>query len=276
MAKKKSNKMTCRKCGKEKVDVRDFYSTPSQLYNTVGRIDVCKECIQERYNELLTIYGGKANDAFRHLLMNFDIHYCAELYEKSSTTDNLIGEYMRLVNQRKETRDKTSMNNTIDSIEINDVSLEDGIISMDLIDFWGEGYSAREYTRLEKSYKKYSEHYPNKRLQEQEIIKQLCELEIMKENCRRTGDRNGYDKISTQIRKTMEDLRVLPKQAEEEQTNNLGYIIELIEYNEPIPMKHKEFDDVNGIEKLIERTFIRPFKRVFGLKDRTEGDSNED
>jgi hypothetical protein len=98
----------------------------------------------------------------------------------------------------------------------------------------------------------------------------------MKENCRRTGDRNGYDKISTQIRKTMEDLRVLPKQAEEEQTNNLGYIIELIEYNEPIPMKHKEFDDVNGIEKLIERTFIRPFKRVFGLKDRTEGDSNED
>jgi hypothetical protein len=66
------------------------------------------------------------------------------------------------------------------SIEINDVSLEDGIISMDLIDFWGEGYSAREYTRLEK----YSEHYPNKRLQEQEIIKQLCELEIMKENCR--------------------------------------------------------------------------------------------
>ena len=66
----------------------------------------------------------------------------------------------------------------------------------------------------------------------------------------------GYDKICTQIRKAMDDLRILPKQTgDDDEDFNVGHIAELIEYYEPIPMTTKEFDDVNHIEEYIERKY---------------------
>lgn len=277
MSKRKLDRITCRVCDKEKMASKDFYSTKSAFYNTIGRIDICKDCIMTRYSELLTLYDGETYVAFKHLCMNLDVYFSEELYIELVNTNNFIGEYFRLLNSRKNTRDKTSLNNKLGSNEThNEITLKDGVVSADLILKWGEGYTASEYNRLEMKFKTYAEHYPNKRLQEQEIIKQLCELEIMKENCRKSADRGGYDKICTQIRKTMDDLRVLPRQsAEEDEQLTVDYIIKLIEFEEPIPSCHPEFDDVNGIEKMIDKYFVKPFKRVMGLADRVAGGNDE-
>ena len=40
-------------------------------------------------------------------------------------------------------------------------------------------------------------------------------------------------------------------------------------------IKIEEFNDINGIEELIEKYFIKPFKRVFGLANKEFGDDNE-
>ena len=78
----------------------------------------------------------------------------------------------------------------------------------------------------------------------------------MKESCRRSGDKNGYDKICTQIRKAMDDLRILPKQTgDDDEDFNVGHVAELIEYYEPIPTTTKEFDDIN--EKVDEHIFYK-------------------
>lgn len=280
MARKvKVEKMQCLSCGVERYISRDFYKTSSRLYKyTNDRIPICKNCMIDIFNELLTLYDGKHNETFRHWCTLFDIFYDDLLYIECCEKDNFIGEYMRLVSSTKDRRDKTSFNNDINSkLVVDNVGLDDGVISTDISDFWGEGYTAKEYARLERKYKKYSENYPNKRLQEQEMIKSLCELELMREKCRKNDDRNGYDKITTQIRKTMDDLRILPKQsADEEEQLTIGYIIKQIEYNEPIPDKHEEFNDINGIEKLIEKYFVTPFKRVMGLKKLETGDKDEE
>lgn len=278
MAKKTIEKIKCTCCGKEKYATRDFYKSASELNSDTERLNICKECVQNRYEKLLTVYNGNSTNAFRHLLMNLDEYFDEELYNSCVIKDgiNFIGDYFRQVNGTKDRRDKTSLNNTSIPNENNDIKLEDGIISEELIDKYGEGYTASEYRKLERKYKIYSEHYPSKRLQEQEILKQLAELDLMKEKCRITGDKNGYDKISTQIRRTMEDLNVLPKQStDDEDEMTLGNILKLIEYEEPVPMTSNEFDDVNKIEKIMDKYFVSPFKRVLGLKNKNVGDMDE-
>lgn len=274
---KVEKKLCIGKCGKEK-RLGEFYKSNSEL-NSDGKLPWCKDCVQDRYNTLLTIYDGKSISAFKHLLMNLDEFFSEELYNECVIKDGtkFIGEYFKVVNRDKNYRENTSLNNTLESNETKDIQLEDGnIVNESLVDKWGEGYTASEYRKLERKYKVYSEHYPNKRLQEQEILKQLAELDLMKEKCRVGGDKNGYDKISTQIRKTMEDLNVLPKQsADEEEQLTLGNIIKMIEYEEPIPMTSPEFDDVNKIEKIMDKYFITPFKRVLGLKNKDFGDVDE-
>ena len=273
----KVEKKVCLKCTSEK-RLGEFYKSNSEL-NSDGKLPWCKDCVQDRYNTLLTIYNGRSLDSFKHLLFNLDEFFSEELYNECVMKDGtkFIGEYFKVVNRDKNYRENTSLNNTLESNESKDIQLEDGnIVDESLVDKWGEGYTASEYRKLERKYKIYSEHYPNRRLQEQEILKQLAELDIMKEKCRVSGDKNGYDKISTQIRRTMEDLNVLPKQsADEEEELTLGNIIKMIEYEEPIPMTSPEFDDVNKIEKIMDKYFITPFKRVLGLKNKDFGDVDE-
>lgn len=275
---KKETKMKCLKCGSEKMIQRDFYRSASELHNgSYSRIPICKTCIIEHYNKLLNTYDGNSNSAFRHWCITFDTYYDETLYLQCIEKDNFIGDYMRLTGSTKDRKDKTSLNNKLPDGNVKVVELEDGSkITDEYIDKWGEGYSASQYRKLERKYKIYSEHYPNKRLQEQEILKQLVELDVMKEECRISGDKTGYDKISTQIRKTMEDLNVLPKQsADEEEQLTLGNIIKMIEYEEPIPMTSPEFDDINKIEEIMDKYFITPFKRVLGLKSKDFGEVDE-
>ena len=269
-------KKKCLKCNTDK-RIGEFYKSNSNLNND-GKLPICKDCIQDRYNDLLSVYNGKSLNAFKHLLFNLDEFFSEKLYNECISTSGtkFIGEYFKVVNRDKNYRDKTSLNNTLESNESKDIHIDDGIVSEELVDKWGEGYNSSEYAKLERRYKTYSEHYPNKRLQEQEILKQLAELDLMKEKCRINGDNTGYDKISTQIRKTMEDLNVLPKQSmDEDEELTLGKIIKMIEYEEPIPMTSSEFDDVNNIEHIMNTYFITPFKRVLGLKNKDFGDANE-
>lgn len=263
---RKAEKIICNCCSKE-LRVSEFYKSNSKLNLVTGKLPICKSCLQDRYNELLTIYEGNSNDAWRHICFNLDIFYDENLYIECSSKDNFIGEYFRLLST-KDRKDKTSLNNTLKNGDVNDIALEDGVINSELIDFWGEGYSASEYNRLERKYKKYTKHYPSEKLQEQEIIRNLCELEMMRENCRISGDKTGYDKVNTQIRKSMDDLNVLPSKMQkygEDKNLTIGKLIETIEKEEPIPDVHPEFDDIDKIKWMLDRYFINPFKKVFGL-----------
>ena len=65
------------------------------------------------------------------------------------------------------------------------------------------------------------------------------------------NDKNGMDKITTQIRKTMEDLNVLPSKMQKYGNSDKitpGQLILEVETKEPIPDKHPEFNDVDKIE----------------------------
>ena len=264
---RKIEKKICTCCGKE-LQLKEFYKSSSELY-TDGKLPICKECFNERFSKLLNLYDGKINDAWKHLCYNLDMFYDEQLYLSCCGKDNFVGEYMRLL-ATKDRRDKTSLNNSVhDNREMNEIALDDGIITEEIVDFWGEGFSAKEYMRLERKYKKYTKHDPSESLQEQEIIKNLCELEIMRENCRRNGKTSEYDKVTTQIRKSMDDLNVLPSKMQkygEDDDVVPGVLIYKIERHEPIPDKHEEFNDVDKIKWLVDRYLARPLRLFFGME----------
>ena len=286
MAKKTIEKIKCTCCGKEQ-RLSEYYKSASKMYtNNNEKIPICKSCMKDRYTQLLNYYNGDAKLSLKHLCLNLDIFFFEKLFIECSAKDDvdMIGEYMRLLS-RKETKDKTSVDNLmIDESENKKIAIGNELVDEEIIDFWGEGYSSKEYIRLEKKYKKYTKHYPSESLQEQEIIKSLCELEIMKENCRLSGDKNGYNKVNTQIRKSMDDLNVLPSKMQkygEDKNITIGKLIETIEKEEPIPDIHPEFEDIDKIKWMLDRYFINPFKKVFGLDDNlsyedVENDTYED
>ena len=66
---RKIEKKICTCCGKE-LQLKEFYKSASTMYD--GKLPICKNCLADRYNTLLTTYEGSSIDAFKHLMMNLD------------------------------------------------------------------------------------------------------------------------------------------------------------------------------------------------------------
>ena len=47
-----AKKIKCTCCGTEKTNTREFYASNSYLYKDIGRIPICKSCIEEKYNTI--------------------------------------------------------------------------------------------------------------------------------------------------------------------------------------------------------------------------------
>ena len=259
------NKLKCFSCGEEK-GLKDFYRSPSDLYEQEGKMLVCKSCIKKRYEKLLSLYKGDKLKAFKHTLLNLDAYFDELLYKQCiSTEENFLGEYFRLLATR-DRKYKTSLDNTAMGEES---KLTTNSVTDDLVDFWGEGYEYKDYLTLEMKYKQYTKYYPSESMQEKQIIKTLCELEVEKTKCRINGDMNGYNKMNDQISKKMGELDIIPSKAKkygEDKDLVVGKLIEMIEKEEPIPDVHPEFNDIDRIMYWLNRYFIKPLRKVINLE----------
>lgn len=268
MAAKRPSKITCRRCSKEKVATRDFYSTKSELYNSIGRIDICKDCILEMYNKLLTLYDGKSNESFRHLCLLLDVYYSEEIYQQCVGEDNFIGQYMRNINSKKETKEKTSFNNKIDSIENNDVALGDGnIINEDIITRWGRNRKYEDYMLLEKRYKQKIEDYPSKKPAEKSILRSMCLLELDIEEAR-VSDKKSVPALEKTLSDKFKQLGINPsddKMYDEQSMLMFGVIMGIIENDYPVMDEQGIYKDVDGMNWYWYRNLIVPTMKAWDM-----------
>lgn len=271
-----SKKQTCICCKKEKLSTRDYYKNNSTLFRE-PRMVVCKDCIDVYYKELLNQYEGDTRAAFKHLCFNLCVFFDEDLYEScvAEFGEKFFGKYMMKVNCNKEYKDKTTLNNKLlDDNKVKNIQLKDGIISDELTFKWGEGYTAKEYARLEQLYKKYINNYPSEKLNQQDIIKDIAISQILKERAIQKNDVSTFNKLSDLLSKKMGDLDVLPSKSKigDDENVTLGTLIEIIQKNDPIPEPDEEFLDVNKIEKHWGKYFREGWQNVWGLGT---GDKNE-
>lgn len=261
MAKKESNKIKCTKCGKIKLSTRDYYKSASELnINNDCRLTICKDCVKDRYEKLLTCYEGKSNNAFRHLLMNLDEFYDEVLYESCISKDDMIGEYFRLVNGTKDRRDKTSINNTLDGESVNTESLDDGAISERLIIKWGRGRKTDDYVLLEQMYKQKCEDYPSNEPAERSIIASMCLLELDIADARLT-DKKSVAPLEKQMSEKFKQLGINPsdqKRYDKESLLIFGNIMKIYENEKPIAVIQDRYKDIDEMHRYWNRNIIYP------------------
>lgn len=268
-----AKKIKCTCCGLEKTNTREFYASNSYLYKDVGRIPTCKSCVEEKYNVIVNKFKNKKISAMK-IFQSIDVYFDEELFDstiiKYPDDNKWIGEYMRIINSNAKYKGKTSEDNIEVEIPIvkNTNIIEDieDETDYELIDKWGER-DAKDYKRLERKYKKYSKKYPSDDLEQQVIIRSICELELEKEVCRKDKNYTNFVALDKQISAKMAELDVIPskkKKYDEDSNVTFGTIMRIFEQEEPVVDAQGIYKDVDFIEKYWNRTFIKPFAMAWG------------
>lgn len=266
---RKIEKKICTCCGKE-LQLKEFYKSASTMYD--GKLPICKNCLADRYNTLLTTYEGSSIDAFKHLMMNLDEYFDQELYDTCVMKYgiNFIGEYMRLVNGTKERRDKTSLNNNLSTSETRDVALDDGtVVSEDLILRWGRNRKKDDYLLLEKRYKQKLEDYPSDKPAEKAIIRSMCLLELDIEDAR-VKDRKSVPQLEKALADKFKQLGINPSDNsmyDEQSILMFGTMMETFENEKPIMDKQDLYKDVDEMNYYWYRNLVVPTMKAWEMAD---------
>ena len=261
----------CSGTGKFKPTVRDFYSTQSMLYAHDKKLPMSKEVVDKYFKKLLKNYDNDHRLAFIHLCMVLDMYYDEETYLKcvEKYGNNFLGNYIRIINRDKNFKGLSALDNMLTYDGVTNIVTGNTITSNEVIEFWGKGFQDDEYQILQKKYEEYTDNYPSKTIQEANLIKTICMLEVLRERAIVKNDQSAFEKLTNQISKRMEELNVLPSKMQKYGNSDKitpGQLILEVETKEPIPDKHPEFNDVDKIEWWVERYLARPIRLFFGLE----------
>lgn len=296
----RKEKLKCTNCGQEKAPNTGFYLSHSKQYvENDGRMTICKECLFKLYDLYLDRYKSEIK-AIYHLCMNYDVYFNKDLFDSAYSQNNrsndrysVLKVYMQKVNSLKQYKGMSSIDS--DHIILSDTSIIDGKIikneteelieekkheevidydnfkiTKEMINRWGNNLSKEDYMFLEDSYQEFYDAYPHDTPAERLLLKQLSKALFEGELCRRTGDRNGFEKMSKLVSTMLTDSNIKPSQKRvmgDEIGECFGVFIENIEKNEPIPSRIGVFEDVDGIGKYIDKHFVKNFAKVFGISD---------
>lgn len=284
-------KIKCTGCGDEKAH-REFFATTSDLFNDIGKIPICKDCIKDRYSKLLSKYNMDMKKSFQRILMTLDVYWDEELLDNCMDKSNSggkdwFGEYFRLISSNG----KYNTKSTLDNIEIledihkvnnvNETEQSKNTIPKKLIKKWGKGLELDDYEFLEDKYEEYSKCYKDKTPSQRTLLMQIskCLLRIEKAYIKEEDD--AVTKFTNTLSKLMADADIKPSsktKLEDDEGMFVGKIMQIYERNKPIVDKDKIYDDVDWIYKYFYRFFIKPFAMARGLAhgnyDVDDGDKN--
>ena len=267
----------CTRCGFTTVsDVNKFPTVYSSLYKCNDyKLPICKNCIDDLYNNVYYPKYLDQNKAVRRICMIYDIYYDEELVKMSAIgarPSHLMTFYLQKT-QLQQYANKT-YDNTLD-IEaeqegniVNYTDLADGDIPEDTIKFWGFGFSKEDYEYLDERYATWSACYDINTESMSTIFRNICmiELQILKGV---QGD-GKVEQLYNQLNNFMNSAGIQPKQSSDNAASDsmvFGVLIKKWEDNEPVPDPLPEWRDVDGIRRYITVYFLGHLCKMFGIKN---------
>lgn len=281
-----AKKIKCTCCGTEKTNTREFYASNSYLYKDVGRIPICKSCIEEEYNTVVETFSNKKISAMK-VFQSIDVYFDEELFDSSISKypdDNKwIGEYMRIINSNAKYKGKTSKDNIEVEMPIvkHDNNMESTIetVSESIKRKWGDGFTNEEYAQLEYLEKEYLDNCEHDTLTQIKLYRELCVLELERDKAR-TTDKKAFKDYSELISKKMTDANIKPNQQKvigEADEDLLSMRTKMIEKYRPIGLGQNDFEDVDHIQKYFNDYIIKSLAMNLGLaKGEFSLDENDD
>lgn len=255
-----ANKVLCIICGKEK-GKRSFLKHESDLLN--DNCSICKECANSRvdFDDKKTIV---------EMCQLFNLPYDVSLIKSLRETDELnFGVYLQRV--RLQSRFKTFADFVLQTERTpTGASMNSTDYKQEMSAKWGNGYKPEDYDRFEKAYvdlvsiKEPTTALESKRYVVNVKLKEALDTVLFTNDFKNVNSlRKAYD----------EDLKQLGFDsifnAKDDQQESIGQRIQRWETTRPVPDR-KELDDVSDVKKYIEKWFIIPMKRTFGLANEKE------
>ena len=271
----------CCRCGKQLSD-KESYKSYSDLFLELGRFPVCKECLNEIFDEYSARYSSQ-KVGMQRLCMAFDIYYNEALYETcASDVTNVLGNYLKkfnLSNYRNKTFDDTLKEGFSFGLEKGKKKKKGqeepeigDIADSEDIDRWGEGLSLADYRELNKHYKKLKKQNPNCDSNQEIFIDELCYIKMLQMRAVREFKTDDVARMSEQYRKTFEKAGLKTvRDASEAESFSFGVGIEEIEKHTPAEYyKNKNlYKDFDNIGDYFTRFVLRPIlNQQFGTTDR--------
>lgn len=244
---------------------------------------ICKECVIELAEQFKSRFNSDTRGLYEMCKL-LDVYYVKTLYEsaieqasKNNKKDsNPYSIYFQKVNSLPQYSKKTF----IDSEPFNKVlddeeTAED--IGRDIVDFWGDGLSQREYDFLEKEFKNLTSRYECDSYAQEILFKEIAFQTLDIRNKRKEGK-----DVSKEV-KTLQDLlgsaNIKPAQenasmASEQVT--FGTLIKKYENEQPIPEVLPEWMTSNWIEKYVCVWFFGNLCKMMGKPNTFQDDYDEE
>lgn len=280
----------CTKCGKAYgKKIGNMPTSYAELYKGLGYIPICFTCIDEMYAKYLSQCNDPAM-AVRQVCRKLDLYWNEKIFEnamKTSASRTVIVRYMKRLtgvayagksyddtlmeegtmwnfssNAQNLVKQKpNSLSNEQQDKQESDENEDDlSTISDDVISFWGLGYSADTYRKLEQRKNYYMNKFPYAFSKDGEsedigsdiLIRQLCIIEVNIAN-----GTTSIDKSANTINTLIGSLNFKPSQKKNEDLDDsitntpLGVWLFKYENEKPLPEVNEKLKDVNHIKKYV-------------------------
>lgn len=264
-----------------------------------GYLPVCKSCLEKLYENYYTKLKNE-NASIRRICMKFDYYYSSIIVQKAKqdrekeeqklldSGKSLIFYYLDIICRQEyqsKNYDNTISEESIARQVITDASdidvasqiLEDAeddsdrVLRQDLIYSWGEGFHPEEYLDLQEEYEDWMTRYIVDSKAREQLIKEACKTKILMSRALKENNTEQYSKLSDLWKKNMDAAELSPraeKAAAKETEIPLGVMVQRFENERPIGKPDPEWEDVDGIMKLILVFFIGHLCAMIGFKNR--------
>lgn len=239
-AKPPVGKKVCIECQKEK-SLSQFYTTTNPMVSNDGRtVNICKACVK---NGSYNVDGSLNTELFKQKLMLMDkpfvpmaleaaikeVNHSLELgkgrtdvigcYFKNVSTlpqYSKLGflESLSLLNQGKEITDAvtTTEKKTKQKEEVYVKQIDDFVVTNDIIDLFGEGYTKTEYRLMARKFEKLKQNYTIQTNLHEEALATYVRFKVKEEQCTALGDVGGAEKWNKAAQDAADKAKLSPKQ----------------------------------------------------------------
>lgn len=269
----------CACCGKEvKRPNGVFPKTRSPLFaanNNYGPI--CYSCLLTYYESLTQFYKGDEDEACNRICQLIDVYYNKDAFSTVRYVSNgyhRLSQYISKLNTAGYD-EKTSYLDTLvdqqrDVILSMDAIDESGVSASDVLK-WGLGLTADEYKFLNAELEDWENRCVVEGKSRESCIKDICMLTLQQNKALREGRFDLYQKLTETRQKSMDKAELTPKIAtskDRETEKPIGVMIRMFEEERPISKPRPEWEDVDGIRKLILIYFIGHLCKMLGLRNK--------
>lgn len=281
-----AERAVCSRCGTAFGSRKgNFYVSYSALHRGTGYVPICKRCIEDIYSKYFKECDSE-NLAVRQTCRALDIYWSKEIFDSVSakaSPKTIMTLYIMKTNTGayigksyddtlREEDSLWTFNNGHDCVSTED---EEGLeeVSPSIRDYWGEGYTSKMYSELEKKKESWISKFPKDIELDagtEAIIKQICGLELDISRDRAAG--KTVDKSVNALNTLLGSANMKPAQKKDDAEGALGATpfgvwIKKLEDDRPVKDIDPELKDVDGIKKYVLTWVYGHLAKMLGIKN---------